>query len=100
MGWSSLSDRQKQLDRAIEGCGVKLENSRSCLKKVLSKIGANASEESFVAQRIQLRLKTQALLGETDQFISDTEAMLDRFKKEDEEWEHRGRNLGFNFWNK
>lgn len=100
MGWSSLSDRQKQLDRAIEGCGVKLENSRSCLKKVLSKIGANASEESFVAQRIQLRLKTQALLGDSDKFISDTEAMLDRFKKDDEEWERRGSNLGFNFWNK
>lgn len=100
MAWSDLTDRQKQLDRAIEGCGVKLENSRSCLKKVMGKISANASEESFVAQRIQLRLKTKALLGETDKFISDTEAMLDRFKIEDEEWERRGRNLGFNFWNK
>lgn len=98
MAWNDLTERQKQLDRAIEGCGVKLEDSKSCLRKVMSKIGASGSEEAFVAQRIQLRLKTQALLGETDKFISDTEDMLDRFKKDDEEWECRGRNLGFNFW--
>lgn len=98
MAWNDLTKRQKQLDRAIEGCGVKLEDSKSCLRKVMSKIGASGSEEAFVAQRIQLRLKTQALLGETDKFISDTEDMLDRFKKDDEEWERRGRNLGFNFW--
>lgn len=100
MAWNDLTERQKQLDRAIEGCGVKLEDSKSCLRKVMSKIGASGSEEAFVAQRIQLRLKTQALLGETDKFISDTEDMLDRFKKDDEEWERRGRNLGFNFWDK
>ena len=64
----------------------------------MSKIGANASEEAFVTQRIQLRLRTQTLLGDTDKFISDTEAILDRFKKDDEEWKRRGRNLGFNFW--
>lgn len=98
MAWNDLTERQKQLDRAIEGCGVKLEDSKSCLRKVMSKIGASGSEEAFVVQRIQLRLKTQALLGETDKFISDTEDMLDRFKKDDEEWERRGRNLGFNFW--
>lgn len=72
--------------------------TKSCLRKVMGKIGANASEEAFAAQRIQLRLKTKALLGETDKFISNAEAMLDRFKKDDEEWERRGRNLGFNFW--
>lgn len=97
MAWNDLTERQKQLDRAIEGCGVKLENSCSCIRKVMSKIGASASEEAFVAQRIQLRLRTQALLGDTDKFISDTESMLDRFKKDDEEWERRGRNLGFKF---
>lgn len=98
VSWNDLTERQKQLERIIEGCGVKLENSRSCLKKVMDNIGASASEGTFVAQRIQLRLRTQALLGDTDKFISDTEAMLDRFNKDDEEWERRGRNLGFNFW--
>lgn len=98
MAWNDLTDRQKQLDRLIEASGIKLDNSRSCLRKVMSRIGANSSEEGFVAQRIQLRLRAQALLGDTDKFISDTEAMLDRFKKDDEEWERRGRNLGFNFW--
>ena len=100
MTWNDLTDRQKQLDRLIESSGFKLDNSRSCLKKVMSKIGASASEEAFVAQSIQLRLRTQALLEDTDKFISDTEAMLDRFKKDDEEWERRGRNLGFNFKDK
>lgn len=100
MAWNDLTERQKQLDHAIEGCGVMLDNSGSCLKKVMGRIGANALEETFVAQRIQLRLRSQALLGDTDKFISDTEAMLDRFKKDDEEWERRGRNLGFNFWDK
>lgn len=100
MAWSDLTERQKQLDRAIENCGVKLDNSRSSLHRVMSKIGAGASEEAFVAQRIQLRLRTNALLGESDKFIADTEAMLDSFKKDDEEWERRGRNLGFNFWDK
>lgn len=98
MAYRELTERQKQLDRAIEGCGVKLDNSRSCIRKVICKIGASASEEAFVAQRIQLRLRTNALLGETDKFIADTEAMLDNFKKSDEEWERRGKNLGFNFW--
>lgn len=98
MAWTDLTQRQQQLDRLIESCGVKLDNSRSCLRKVMSKIGANSSEEGFVVQRIQLRLRTQAMLGDTGKFISDTEAMLDRFKKDDEEWERRGRNLGFNFW--
>lgn len=98
MAWNDLTDRQKQLDRAIEGCGVKLDISSSCLRKVMRKIGAGASEEAFVAQRIQFRLRTEVLLGETDKFIADTEAMLDNFKKSDKEWERRGKNLGFNFW--
>lgn len=97
MPWNDLSDRQKQLDRLIESCGVKLDNSSSCLRKVMRKIGANDSEESFVAQRIQLRLRTQSMLDDTDRFISDTEAMLDQFKKDDEEWERCGRDLGFKF---
>lgn len=97
MAWTDLTKRQQQLDRAIEACGVKLDNSQSCLRKVMNKIDADSSEEGFVAQRIQLRLRTQALLGETDKFIDDTEAMLERFKKDDEEWERKGRNLGFKF---
>lgn len=98
MAWNDLTDRQKQLDRAIEASGVKLDSSRTCLRKVMGKIGANSSEEEFVAARIQLRLRTQAMLDDTDKFISDTEAMLDCFKKDDEKWERRGKNLGFNFW--
>lgn len=97
MSWNSLTDRQKSLDRAIDQCGVKLDNSDSCLRRVMSAIDASASEASFVKQRIEIRLRTSALLYNTDDFISNTENMLDRFEKDDEEWRRKGRTLGFDF---
>lgn len=86
MSWNILTDRQKSLDRAIEQCGVKLDNSDACFRRVMNAIGASASESSFVRQRIELRLRTAALLNQTDDFISNTEKMLDQFEKDDEEW--------------
>lgn len=98
MSWYDLTERQQELDRAIERSGVKLDSSNSCLRKVMRAIGAKNSEEDYVRSRIALRLKTQALLDDTDDFISKTEKMLDDFKKDDEEWERKGRKLGFKFW--
>lgn len=86
MTWNNLTDRQKQLDRLIDSCGVKLDATNSCVEKVARAIGARSDELPFVRQRIELRLRTAALLGETDSFISNMEQMLDRFEKEDEEW--------------
>ena len=97
MSWNSLTDRQKLLDRAIEQCGVKLDNSDSCLRRHMSANGASASEVSFVKQRIELRLRTAALLNKTDDFIANTEKMLDQFEKDDEEWRRKGSSLGFDF---
>ena len=97
MSWNTLSERQKQLDRAIDDTGVKLDTSERCLRQVMRAIGASPSEELFIRERIALRLRTEVLLGKTDKFISDTEAMLDRFEKDDEEWRRRGRFLGFDF---
>lgn len=97
MSWNSLTDRQKSLDRAIEQCGVKLNNSDACLRRVMNAIGASASEASFVKQRIELRLRTSTLLSQTDKFIANTEEMLDQFEKDDEEWRKKGRALGFDF---
>lgn len=97
MSWNSLTDRQKALDRAIEQCGVKLNNSDACLRRVMNAIGASASEASFVKHRIELRLRTSALLSQTDKFIANTEEMLDQFEKDDEEWRKKGRALGFDF---
>lgn len=97
MAWNDLTDRQKQLDRLIDGCGIKLNSTNSCVEKVARAIGATSSELAFVRERINLRLRTAALLNETDAFISNTEQMLDRFEKDDEEWRRRGRELGFNF---
>lgn len=97
MAWSNLTDRQKQLDRLIDGCGVKLDATNSCVERVARAIGAMSGEFGFVRQRIELRLRTAALLDKTDAFISNTERMLDQFEKEDEEWRKRGRDLDFNF---
>ena len=97
MEWKYLSDREKQLDRLIETCGIKLEDSKSCIKKVMRAIGADDDEFSFVHSRIQLRLSTAELLNKTDDFIQSTEATLDLFKKDDEEWKRRGRLLGYKF---
>lgn len=97
MSWNDLTDRQKQLDRLIDGCGIKLNSTNSCVEKVARAIGAINSELDFVRQRIELRLRTAALLDKTDAFISNTEQMLDKFEKDDEEWRRRGKELGFNF---
>ena len=97
MGWYDLTPRQQELDREIEKCGITLDASRNCLNKVMKAIGATSHEEDYVRSRIALRLKTQTLLDDTDDFISRTEKMLDDFKKDDEKWEREGRKLGFNF---
>lgn len=97
MAWNDLTDRQKQLDRLIDSCGVKIDATNGCVEKVARAIGATSSELGFVQQRIELRLRTSALLDKTDAFISNTERMLDQFEKDDEEWHKRGRDLGFNF---
>lgn len=97
MSWNDLTNRQKLLDRAIEASGIKLDNSRSCLKKVMKAIGANADEEDFVKERIALRLRTQQLLNDTDSLIEKTEKMLDDFEKDDARWKALGKKLGFDF---
>ena len=97
MAWNDLTDRQKQLDRLIDNCGVQLDATNGCVEKVARAIGATSSELGFVQQRIELRLKTAALLDKSDAFISNTEQMLDQFEKDDEEWRRKGKDLGFNF---
>lgn len=97
MAWNDLTDRQKQLDRLIDSSGVQLDATNGCVEKVARAIGATSSELGFVQQRIELRLRTAALLDKTDAFISNTERMLDQFEKDDEEWRRKGKALGFNF---
>lgn len=97
MAWNDLTNREKQLDKLIDSCGVTLDSSNSCAERVARAIGANNSELVFIRKRIALRLRTAEILGKTDAFISNTELMLDQFEKDDEEWRKRGRDLGFNF---
>lgn len=97
MAWNDLTDRQKQLDKLIDSCGVQLDATNGCVEKVARAIGATSSELGFVQQRIELRLKTAALLDKTDAFISNTEQMLDQFEKDDEAWRRKGKALGFDF---
>lgn len=95
MAWNNLTDRQKQLDRLIDGCGIKLDTTNSCVEIVARKIGATSGEFDFVRQRIELRVRTAILLDKTDAFISNTEHMLDQFKKDDKEWSRNGKKFGF-----
>lgn len=97
MAWNDLTNRQKQLDRLIDGCGVQLDVTNGCVERVARAIGARSSEFDFVRQRIELRVRAAALLDRTDAFISNTECMFDQFEKDDELWRKRGRDLGFNF---
>lgn len=97
MTWNDLTDRQKQLDRMVDGCGVKLDANNGCVEKVARAIGATSGELDFLRQRIELRLKTAAALDKTDAFISNTERMLHQFEKDDEEWRRKGKKLGFDF---
>lgn len=97
MSWNDLTQRQKSLDRAIDATGIKLDNSQSCLRKVMNAIGASDDEESFVRERIALRLRVQQVLNDTDSFIDRTNRTLDDFEKDDERWRRSGRELGFDF---
>lgn len=94
MAWTDLTYRQKRLGRAIEGCGVKLDGSDRCLKKVMAAIGAHPDEATFVRERIALRLRTQQLLNDTDRFVDNTNRTLDAFEKDDARWESLGKKLG------
>lgn len=94
MSWNNLTERQKQLDQAIEDCGVNLDGSDRCLKKVMQAVGAQPDEESFVHERIALRLHTQQLLNNTDNFIDNTNHTLDAFEKDDAHWKSLGEKLG------
>lgn len=97
MKWENLTDRQKTLDKAIEHCGIKLDKSEACLRKVMAAIGAGAAETDYVQSRIALRLRTAELLDSVDTWVENTEKMLDRFEKDDEEWRRKGRKLGIDF---
>ena len=97
MAWNDLTLREKQLDRLIDSCGAQLDATNGCVEKVARAIGATSSELGFVQQRIELRLKTAALLDKSYAFISNTERMLDQFEKDDEEWRRKGKKFGFNF---
>lgn len=93
-------ERQRELDRAIDHCGLSLEdfeNSNKCLRKVMSAIGAKKDEEDFVRERIAVRVRTREVLKKTDSFIERTNEMLDRFEQDDKKWESIGRSLGLKF---
>ena len=48
MAWNDLTDRQKQLDRLIDSCGVKVDTTSSCVERVACAIGATSGELDFV----------------------------------------------------
>jgi hypothetical protein len=66
IAWNDLIDRQEALGRAIESSGIKLNESRSCLRKVMSAIGATSAEEEYIISFLQRRLRTEASLSKND----------------------------------
>ena len=99
MSWNNLTDRQKDLDRAIDRCGItasQLSMAPACIKEVCRRIGASSSEEPFIRERIALRLKTASVLQDTNAFIGKTEAQLDRLAEDDKRWEQRLKAVGIN----
>lgn len=100
---ATTSQREKDLDRAIDRCGIPLEqfaNTESCVREVMRRIGATESEHDYVKSRVAVRVKTAAALGRADALIGSTEKMLDQFDQDDKEWERKGKALGFKFWDK
>ena len=94
------SQREKDLDRAIDRCGIpleKFENTESCVREVMRRIEASESDYGFVKSRVAVRVKTAAALGRADTLIGSTEKMLYRFEQDDKEWEKKGKDLGFQF---
>ena len=63
----------------------------------MKNIGADNSEEDFVRYRIDLRLRAQQLLDDTDSVIERTEKMFSNFEKDDAERRAKGKTLGFDF---
>mgnify|MGYP003293620852 CR=1 FL=1 len=78
MAWNDLTNREKQLDKLIDGCGVTLDSSNSCAERVARAIGANNSELVFIRKRIALRLRTAEILGKSYAFITNTEQTLNK----------------------
>lgn len=56
MAWTDLTYRQKQLDRAIDGCGVKLDGSDRCLKKVMEAIEKDDARWEFLGKKLGIDL--------------------------------------------
>ena len=91
------SQREIDLDRAIDRCGIPMEkfkNTEFCVREVMRKIGASESDYEFVKSRVALRVKTAVVLARADALIGNAEKTLDQFEKDDQEWERKGKDLG------
>lgn len=97
---TTMTPRQKALDKAIDSCGLSLQEFKMtdvCIREVMRRINAVDSEFEFVKSRINVRVRAAEALNKADYLVSKTERTLDHFMKEDEEWERRGSELGIKF---
>ena len=76
MNWASLDAHHKNLANAVDSCGIPLDTSSSCLKRVMKAIGADPSDAAFVRQRIALNLETSDFLDYADGIIRQAEKLL------------------------
>lgn len=87
MAWNDLSDREKELARAIGKCGIKMEMTESCLTKVMAAIGARPEEKAFVKSYMAKQITAGQLCSDVDRFIDNTNTTLDEFEKEMKRWD-------------
>jgi hypothetical protein len=90
--WSSLTPRQKDLDRALskiemeyfETKGEYFSNTPEVVDKVMRLINASEVERDFVIERIKLRIKLQNECDAVDRLVERVDSMLETFRKEDQ----------------
>ena len=87
MGFNDLSEREKELVRAIGKCQTKLEMTEECLRKVMAEIGAVHGEEAFVKSYIAKQITANQLCNDVDRFVANTNRTLDDFEKEMKRWD-------------
>ena len=75
MSWDSLDAHQKSIANAVDACGIPLDSSKRCLQHVMDAIGADPSDAHFVAQRIDVNMRTKNLLQMADDLIDFAEGL-------------------------
>lgn len=104
MGWDTLSDREKDLERIIGQIAERnfdsikhcFDMSDKTIDSVMLEIGALPFERNFVIERMNLNINIREAIKRADQVVETCECLLDVFNKEDEKWEQKRKEFAVN----